>query len=386
VTILLLTQVFPPRTGGSGRWLWELYRRLKDVSVQVVAGNETGAEAFDRIAPFPVSRVDLDLPNWGLAHPGGAPYYARRLLEVMRIVRRIRPSVIHCGKCLPEGLLAYAVKFLSGIPFLTYAHGEELTLAETSRELAFLTRRVLGAASSVIANSVHTRQLLIERWAVPSVKIVVMHPGVDTTTFLPATADAQVKSALGWAGRRVILTVGALQKRKGQDMMIRALPMIRASVPEVLYAMMGQGLEREYLERVAAEHQVTEVVQFRGAPDDRQLLMCYQQCDLFALPNRQVGWDIEGFGIVSIEAQACGKPVIVGASGGAPETVESLETGLVVNSDEPDHLAEATIRLLTDPELRARMGAAGRRRAVERFDWTILAHQADAFFGVGSTA
>src|SRR4029453_2663396 len=125
-----------------------------------------------------------------------------------------------------------------------------------------------------------------------------------------------VRKELGRTGRQVVLTVGALQKRKGQDMMIRALPAIRRRCPDVLYAMIGEGWERPYLDKLVADHGVGDLVQFRGTPTDDEMIRCYQQCDLFALPNRQVGWDLEGFGIVLIEAQACGKPVVAGTSGG----------------------------------------------------------------------
>ena len=124
-----------------------------------------------------------------------------------------------------------------------------------------------------------------------------------------------MRARLEWTGRRVVLTVGALQKRKGQDMMIRALPAIRQRCPDVLYAIVGEGWERPYLESLVAELSVADLVQFRATPADDELIECYQQCDLFALPNRQVGWDFEGFGIVLLEAQACGKPVVTGQSG-----------------------------------------------------------------------
>lgn len=378
-SVLLVTQVFPPRNGGSGRWLWELYRRVADMAIHVIAGRAEGDREFDRTAPLVITRTDLDFPSWGLMHPGGARSYVRTLAELRRLVARDRIDVLHCGKCLPEGLLALGVRLLRGTPFIVYAHGEELMLARTSRELRFLTGRVLRAARTVIANSHHTRQLLIADWRVPADRLVVMHPGVDTRTFAPAVADPEVRRRLGWDERRVVLTVGTLQKRKGQDMMIRALPMIRARCPDVLYSLIGNGRERDYLEALVDEYGVRDLVQFRGAPADGELVECYQQCDLFALPNRQVGWDLEGFGIVLIEAQACGKPVIAGASGGAPETVRPGITGEVLSGDSPETLGHMVAALLDDPRRRLTMGAEARRWA-ERFDWNVLCRQAQVIF------
>ncbi len=221
--ILLLADVFPPKKGGSGRWLWELYRRLRDVDVHVAAAEMPGAEEFDRLAELPISRLPLRFSNWGAWDPRGGWRYARAFRQLNSLVSRVQPDVIHCGKCLPEGLLALAVKRWRGIPFYCYAHGEELTLARTSNELCRLATRVLRQAHQVIANSSFTRQLLLEEWGLEPGKVVVMHPGVDTSRFVPAPIDPDVRQQLGWTGRRVVLTIGALQKRKGQDMLIRAL-------------------------------------------------------------------------------------------------------------------------------------------------------------------
>jgi len=213
-----------------------------------------------------------------------------------------------------------------------------------------------------------------------------MHPGVDTARFVPSPVDAEARQRLGWLNRRVILTVGALQKRKGQDMMIRALPALRARFPNVLYSIVGEGWEKTYLERLADELGVREMVQFRGVPSDSELVTCYQQCDVFALPNRQVGWDIEGFGIVLLEAQACGRPVITGASGGTSETIEPGETGLVVVCETVEPGVNAVSDILDHADRAAQLGVRGRERAVTQFDWRVLSRQAQALFGRPSVA
>ena len=381
VKILLLAEVFPPRSGGSGRWLWELYRRLEDVSVHVVAGTVPDADTFDRAATVPIERIPLSFSSWGVWTLRGSRQYGRATIALNKIVARVRPDVIHCGKCLPEALIASLVARWHGIPFCCYVHGEELTLAGTSRELTRLTRNVLRAAAVVIANSRHSRDILVQKWGLLQNKVTVMHPGVDTSQFTQAPPNPEVRQRLGWSNRRVILTVGALQKRKGQDMMIRALPAIRARCPDVLYAMVGEGWERAYLETLVAEHQVGDLVQFRGAPSDAELIECYQQCDLFVLANRQVGWDFEGFGIVLLEAQSCGKPVIAGSSGGTWETIIPSVTGLLVSCETPEPIVDAVCGLLDDPERRAKTGARGRDWVVKRFDWNVLRLQAQTIFG-----
>jgi phosphatidylinositol alpha-1,6-mannosyltransferase len=189
-----------------------------------------------------------------------------------------------------------------------------------------------------------------------------------------------VRARLGWGERRVVLTVGRLQKSKGQDMLVRALPALRRAVPDVLYAVLGDGEERAALEQLVDREGVRQSVQFLGEADDATLVRCYQQCDLFALPNRQVGVDIEGFGMVLLEAQACGRPVLAGASGGTAETMRVPQTGRVVPCDGPEELARTLTELLRQPDLLERMGAAGRAWVVERFDWAALTRQAERLF------
>jgi phosphatidylinositol alpha-1,6-mannosyltransferase len=203
-----------------------------------------------------------------------------------------------------------------------------------------------------------------------------MHPGVDTERFVPAARDPRARDQLGWHDRPVVLTVGRLQRRKGQDQMISALATVRRKVPDVLYAIVGDGEERGALEGQVARTGLGRHVQFLGEVSDDRLIECYQQCDLFALPNRQIGKDIEGFGMVLLEAQACGKPVVAGASGGTAETMRIPETGRVVPCDTPEPLAALVADLLADPEGLARMGAAGRQWVVEFFDWSALSRRA----------
>jgi phosphatidylinositol alpha-1,6-mannosyltransferase len=255
-----------------------------------------------------------------------------------------------------------------------------LSVARTSRELRWLTCRVLHGAARVIANSRNTERLLHHAWRVPPTRLRLLHPGVDTELFAPTARDVDVREWLGWNERPVVLTVGRLQQRKGQDCMIRALAPIQRQIPNVLYAVVGDGEERAALEALVQQERLGGHVQFLGAVADDVLVQCYQQCDLFVLPNRQVGEDFEGFGMVLLEAQACGKPVIAGDSGGTAETMSIPETGCVVSCEEPGQLAALVTELLGDSPRRERMGRAARAWAVERFDWTALTRQAERLF------
>jgi phosphatidylinositol alpha-1,6-mannosyltransferase len=232
----------------------------------------------------------------------------------------------------------------------------------------------------VIASSNFARELLLRDWPVPQEKTRLLHPGVDCSYFQPAPPDAEVRKRLGWNGRQVILTVGRLQRRKGQDVMIEVVARLRDRFPNLLYAIVGDGEEKARLTELVARHGVGSQVQFLGEVKDAELLRCYQQCDLFALPNRAVGRDVEGFGIVLLEAQACGRPVLAGASGGTAETLKPGETGVLVACDRPDEPAAALAELLADPEKLNRMGQAGRAWVEEKFNWPSLAAEAQRMF------
>jgi phosphatidylinositol alpha-1,6-mannosyltransferase len=378
---LVVSEVFPPRVGGSGRYLWEIYSRLPREALVLAAGEHPRQAAFDPTHDLPVRRLPLTFPTWGLLSKAGLGCYWRAARQLRRWAKAERVARVHAGKCLPEGLLAWMLKQRCGLPYACYIYGEEMSIAALSRELGWLTRRVIGGAEFVIAISRNTECILRDEWHFPPERIRLLYPGVDTSWYVPAERDPEERARLGWGPRPVVLSVGRLQKRKGNDTMIRALGVLRRQFPDVLYAIVGDGEERPALEGLVEREGLGSHVQFLGELPEERTLRCYQQCDLFVLPNRQVGRDIEGFGMVLLEAQACARPVVAGASGGTAETLRDLETGRVVCCDRPDELAAVVAELLADPAGRARMGAAGRQWAVEHFDWTALGQQARQLFG-----
>jgi phosphatidylinositol alpha-1,6-mannosyltransferase len=318
--------------------------------------------------------------QWGVRSWEGLLGYGRAIRLLRRLVRDRRVGMVHCGRCLPEGVMALALKWSQRVPYLCFVHGEDIGTALNSREQKALVRRVLRGAACCIANSRNTARLLREQWNIEPEQIQVLNPGVDTNYFVPAPRDPQARRRIGWDERPVLLTVGRLQRRKGHDMMIRALPSIRARLPNVLYSIVGDGEEREMLGLLAREHGVEAHVQFLGNIADSELLCCYQQCDLFALPNREIEGDIEGFGMVLVEAQSCGKPVVAGRSGGTADTMHVGATGELVPCESPEPLSETVVRLLLDAPLREKMGGQARRWAVAHFDWELLATQARDLF------
>lgn len=377
---LLITDVFPPRTGGSGRWFHELYGRMPGSDYLIAAGESPNQKEHDDANPMNLRRLPLAIRNRGIRGIRSLREYLRPFRILLALVRSEQIGMVHCARCLPEGILGLGLRLFAGVPYACYAMGEELNSASLSREQTIWARIVLSRSKYVIACSINTAKILTESWNVSEDRICILHPGVDTSKFVPSPRDSTVRSELGWGDRPVILTVGRLQKRKGHDMMIAALVQIRRAHPEVLYAIVGDGEERSALARLVDREGLSDHVHFLGEVGDDQMIRCYQQCDLFALPNREVNRDIEGFGMVLVEAQACGKPVVAGASGGTAETMRQGTTGYVVPCDHPEMLADLVSALLADTNQLAIMGGAARSWALAEFDWSSLATQAQAMF------
>jgi phosphatidyl-myo-inositol dimannoside synthase len=364
--IILLTELFPPAVGGSAVLFENVYRRLAghDVDLLTSTPGDEGPRAFFRS----VTGIQLDGRARGFVRPSHLGQHlgiARRL----RAMSRQAASVVHCGRGLPEGAAAYLASFApSGPPYICWVHGEEVAAALTSREHSLLLRRVFRRAAALIANSENTRRF-VQSAGLRSGAIAVAYPGVDADVFHPSVDPRPWRQRLGVKPAEVLLlSVGRLQRRKGHDLVIRALAtMPGESRPR--YLIVGDGEERQALGALAAEAGVGANVVFAGEVESSELPSCYAACDIFLMPNRTEGTDFEGFGIVFLEAAATGKPVIAGRSGGAPEAVSDGVNGILVGGHDERELAGAVAGLAASAERRSAMGRAGRQRAVAEFSW-----------------
>lgn len=369
--VLLISEVFPPVHGGSGRWFWEIYRRFPPGSVEVCTDRHPEASESDEKFPHNINRTQLSSKEWGITSLEGLTFYLRTFRYLDNLCQSQLIEQVHCGRIIPEGLPALLNKFRRGIPYTCYVHGEDVEVARTSREITFLTKLVMRHAEKLIANSENTAEILRARWGIDE-QLLVMTPGVDINGFFPMGSMPRTR----WRNKRVVLTVGRLQKRKGQDMMIRALPAIREKIPEIYYCVVGGGEEEKSLRSLAESLDVEDIVEFSGELNDTEMLECYQQCDLFALPNRRINNDDEGFGMVLLEAESCGCPVLAGDSGGTRETMIPGETGVIVDCTAPEPLARTIIQLFSDIPALKKMGVAGRSLVERRFSWDSLASKA----------
>jgi phosphatidyl-myo-inositol dimannoside synthase len=385
--IVLLAEAFPPIVGGSARWFWEAYQRVTSSEVCILTDDCPGGREFDATHELNVRRIPLSLSESGTFWLRGMRGYAGIVRRLLAVHRESPLTMLHCARTITEGWAGWLFSKLTGVPYLVFVHGEDVNYTPgissfglmSSRQHRWMARRVLRGAHRLLANSENSRRILETVWSVPPERIRVVHPGFDAQRFVPAEPSEQVRAALGWSGRQVLLTVGRLQLRKGHDMLIRALPELRRTHPHILYAIAGSGEELSRLRDLAAELNVADSVQFLTQVADDQLVQMYQQCDLFVLPNRTVGHDIEGFGMVLVEAQACGKPVIAGDSGGTRETMRVPETGRIVRCEGGPELAATIRELLDDPAGRMKMGAAAREWACQ-FDWAAVVRCMESVF------
>jgi len=346
--VVLLTELYPPAVGGSAVLFHGIYSRLGDADVTVVTPPATS--------------------RWGVIDPRGLAGHLRLAAQLRRQLPR-RQGFVHCARALPEGVAAMMAQSLGGPGYVCWAHGEDLASALTSRELTWLTKMVYRRSTAALANSRNTAGMLTAL-GVPETKIHIVHPAVDADRFHPRVDGSAVRRRYAAdASDVLLLSVGRLQRRKGHDVAIQAVAALRSRCPNVRYVIAGDGDERQRLERLVGEHHLEGRVFFAGIVADADLPAFYAACDVFLLPNRVDDGDIEGFGIVFLEAAASGRPVIGGDSGGVPEAVERDVTGLLVDGASVEAVADAIAALATSDERRRRMGLAGRVRAQQCFSW-----------------
>jgi phosphatidylinositol alpha-1,6-mannosyltransferase len=294
--------------------------------------------------------------------------YWRFFAQSLRLASRCRFMGVHAGRVLPEGLVAWLVARIMRIPVVIYAHGEEITTWRQPGKFRAM-RFVYRHANKVVANSEFTREQLLGLGVSPEC-IVIINPGVDTQRFKPGLMCTDLKDKIGLtAGEKLILSVGRLSRRKGFDTVIRSLSYLAQRGLDVHYALIGVGEDREYLADLARECGVSDRVHMLGhvAPDD--LPRWYNAADVFAMPNREINGDTEGFGMVFLEAAACGKPVVAGKSGGTAAAVEHEVTGLRVDGNSQSQVSEGLGRLLSDSAFAIKLGMNGCARVQERFSW-----------------
>ncbi len=361
----MITEIFLPTKGGTASSFDDDFRRLGGKEVHIITADAPGAEEFDRSHPNRIHRLDLKRHPW--LKPESTLMYAKFFLRSISLALTQRTKAVFAGRALPEGITAWAVARLTGRPVLIYAHGEELTGWGRGRKFKTM-RFALRHADWVLSNSDFTRDTLVNLIGVDPKHVAVVYPTVDEERFHPEQPCEELRSCLGITEKqRLILSVGRLQRRKGFDNVIRAMPTLTRQGLDVHYALIGTGEDYDYLHQLAVEHGVQERIHFLKQVSYEDLPHWYNTCDAFAMPNRDIDGDTEGFGLVFLEAAASGKPAVAGNTGGTGSAVVDGETGLRVDGEKVEDVATALARLLREPTLARAMGQRGRERVLENF-------------------
>jgi len=361
--VLLVTNDFPPRPGGIQSYLEQFVGRLAatgEHQLTVYAPRWKGCEDYDRAAGYRVVR-----------HPGTL------MLPEPGVERRMRALIaedgidtVWFGAAAPLALLAGRARHAGARWVLASTHGHEVGWSMLPVARSAL-RRIGDTTDVVTFVSDYTRGRFAPAFG-PRAHLQHLPPGVDVDRFRPdAAARADLRTRYRLGQRPTVVCVSRLVPRKGQDMLIKALPDIRRRVDGAALVIVGGGPHSEQLHRLAREFGVTEHVVFTGGVPSAELPAHYAMADVFAMPCRTRGYglDVEGLGIVFLEASASGVPVVAGRSGGAPETVRDGETGRLVDGRSHDEIVDAIASILADPALGARMGEAGRAWIASEWSW-----------------
>jgi phosphatidyl-myo-inositol dimannoside synthase len=375
---LIVTNDFPPRPGGIQAFLHNMALRLDPERIVVYAstwkrGREgvEATDAFDAQQPFPVvrDRTTMLLPT---------PRVTR---TAARLLREHGCESVWFGAAAPLGLMAPALRGAGARRLVATTHGHEAGWARLPAARQLL-RRIGDSTDTITYLGEYTRSRIAAALT-PEAAARMAHlpPGVDEKTFHPGSGGPALRAALGLADRPVVVCVSRLVPRKGQDTLILAMPAILARVPDAVLLIVGGGPYEAELRKLAETTGVAASVRFTGAVPWADLPAHFGAGDVFAMPcrTRRGGLDVEGLGIVYLEASATGLPVVAGDSGGAPDAVLHGETGWVVPGGPPPlaarESADRVITLLQDPDLRRDMGDRGRAWVTERWSWDLLAER-----------
>ncbi|MFJ1544719.1 glycosyltransferase family 4 protein [Streptomyces sp. NPDC088246] len=369
---LIVTNDFPPRPGGIQAFLHNMALRLDPGQIVVYTSTWkrspegiAATAAFDAEQPFTVvrDRTTMLLPT---------PRVTRRAVQLLRVHGC---TSVWFGAAAPLGLMAPALRRAGARRLVATTHGHEAGWAQLPAARQLLGR--IGETTDTITYlGEYTRSRIATTLSPEAAdRMVQLPPGVDEKTFHPDSGGDLIRARLGLSDRPVVVCVSRLVPRKGQDTLILAMPAILAQVPDAVLLIVGGGPYAKELKRLAEETGVGDSVRFTGPVPWDELPAHCGAGDVFAMPcrTRRGGLDVEGLGIVFLEASATGLPVVAGDSGGAPDAVLDGETGWVVRGGSVEESADRIVTLLRDPELRQRMGERGRAWVEEKWRWDLLA-------------
>lgn len=390
---LLVTNFYPPEIGGIQNYLHNLVSRLPEDKIAVLTDKQVNARYFDERYNYPTYRRSFTSPLRHLKLTSLDLYF-----KTLRCARQEKAEVLLAGNFYLPALTCYWLKKINKLPYYIFTYGTETTELwparpdrigtmsgrQTPPAKQKLARKILAEAEGIITISDFLKEK-IEAKGVSRRKITKIYPGVDLGFYKPKDqekARRQIEPLVSGrlsedqdlSSSNLLLSVGRLVPRKGHDKVIESLPAILQRFPKTLYLIIGGGPHQKNLQILAKNVGVEKYIVFLDNVEHQDLPNFYNACDIFVMPSRTIKskQDVEGFGIVYLEAAACAKPVVAGHGGGVAEAVADGQTGLLINPEKPAEISQAITKLLLDNDLALKLGQNGRTRVEKEFNWDKL--------------
>jgi phosphatidylinositol alpha-1,6-mannosyltransferase len=369
--ILLITMEYPPDRGGVGNYYYNLVRNFgEEVKVDVLVNkseiqNSKSETNSNNQNPKPkiIKKKFFYKLFW--------PRWLKLFWQVRRLVKDKKYDYLWAGQVLPVGTVAYLINKFYKIPYFVSAHGMDVLMPQRSNKKKKLLREILSQAKFITANSNFTRDKIFELGVLKD-KVKVIYPCGhvnQSVSNLPADKINEVKSRLKLQNKKIILSVGRLVARKGFDLMIKAMPHLLEDYDNLVYLIIGDGPDKERLGGLIGENRLKGKVYLINDVSDDFLPLFYQLADVFVMPCRQAEADVEGFGIVFLEAAAFGTPAVAGNSGGVPEAVLDQRTGLLIDPRSQFELVGAIGKLFENDDFYRQLAAEALKHSAG-FNWT----------------
>lgn len=362
---LLITLDYMPSIGGMANHLTNIIRQFPPDKIVVLANNQTADDlAFDAQEKYKIIRHNFftSLPIW--------PKWILLYFTIRRLIKTEKIEQIFVGQILPLGFLALLLR----VPFIVMTYSMELKISQNNFRKSKLIQQIVKRAKFFVANSDFTKELLVQYGALVD-KVIVSYPCAATPNIalMPQQIE-EYRQKYNPDHKKILLTTGRLVKRKGVDIVLRSLSRVIKEVPDMLYLIGGTGEYEEKLRQLSHELGLDKYVRFLGYIDDSELPYIYYLADVFIMASRELAnGDVEGFGMVFLEANLYGKPVIGGRSGGVASAVKDNYSGLLVKPDDEAEISASIIKLFLDNSLAERLGQQGQARAREEFQWSVQA-------------
>jgi phosphatidyl-myo-inositol dimannoside synthase len=363
--VLLVTNDLGPRAGGIESFILGLLGELDGSQIAIFTSSQDGDLTFDQ---------ELNEKYGVIVHRDRAKVLLptpRVNREVKKMMERYSSEIIWYGSAAPLGWMSGYLKRAGAKRQIALTHGHEVWWSKLW-PFSWAMRRISRNLDVITYLGDFTLQAM-KPVLYKNVETVRIAPGIAIDHFTPGPKPADLVSELDLENKKVIVSVGRLVHRKGQDKLIEAMPLILRSEPEAVLLLVGEGTYKEHLTKLVSDLKIEDSVRFVGRLHYQDLPRYLRVGDIFAMPSRSrfFGLEVEGLGIVYLEASSAGLPVLGGASGGAPDAVLPGETGLVVDGTDVSAIAQSVLTLLGDSAVRRRMGERGREWALSTWSWKI---------------